>query len=100
MCGLCPCCSIGTGLALSFLLFLGTAQTLLAQFEALLGMFGLLLLLLQLANLPLGRPVVLHQWEAGWANVCAGTTLDAVEQVMGLELLMLLAEGKEMQLLR
>ena len=63
-------------------------------------MLGLLLLLLQLADLTLGSAVILYQGDVGGADVGAGAALDAVEQVMGLELLMLLAEGKEMQLLR
>ncbi len=63
-------------------------------------MLGLLLLLLQLADLTLGSAVILHQGDVGGADVGAGAALDAVEQVMGLELLMLLAEGKEVQLLR
>ncbi len=94
------CGALGAGLALGFLLFLGTAQALLAQFEALLGMLGLLLLLLQLADLGLGGAVVLHQRDVRRADVGAGTTLDAVEQMVGLELLVLLAQCKEMQLLR
>ena len=63
-------------------------------------MLGFLLLLLQLTDLALGGAVVLHQRDARRADVGAGSALDAVEQVMGLELLVLLAEGKEMQLLR
>ncbi len=63
-------------------------------------MLGFLLLLLQLTDLALGGAVILHQRDARRADVGAGSALDAVEQVMGLELLVLLAKGKEMQLLR
>ncbi len=100
LCRLGTCGAFGAGLAFDFLLFFGAAQALLAKLEALFGVLGLLLLLLQLANLTLGSAVVLHQGDAGGAHVGAGTALDAVEQVMGLELLVLLAKGKEMQLLR
>ncbi len=93
------CGAFGAGLALGFLLFLGTAQTLLAQFEALLGVLGLLLLLLQLADLALGGAVVLHQRDARWADVGAGAAFDTVEQVMRLELFVFLAESEEVQLL-
>ncbi len=93
------CGAFGAGLALGLLLFLGTAQTLLAQFEALLGVLGLLLLLLQLADLALGGAVVLHQRDARWTDVGAGAAFDTVEQVMGLELFVFLAESEEVQLL-
>ena len=99
-------CRFGAGgffrarLALGFLLFLGAAQAFLALFETLLGVLGLELLLFQLADFRLGRTVVLHQRNARWADVGAGTALDAVEQVVRLELFVLLAQGEEVQLLR
>ena len=92
--------TLGAGNALGFLLFFGAAQALLAPFETLLGMFGLLLLLFQFANLGLGRAVVLHQRNARRADIGTGAALDAVEQVVRLELVVLLAEGEEVQLLR
>ncbi len=90
----------GAGLALGFLLFLGAAQALLALLEALFGVFGFKLFLLQIANFRLSHAVVLHQWNARWADVGAGAALDAVEQVVRLELFVLLAQGEEVQLLR
>ena len=94
------CSAFGAGLALGFLLLFRPAQAFLAQFEALLGVFGFLLLLFQFADLALGGAVVLHQRDAGRADVGAGAALDAVEQVVRLELLVLLAKGKKVQLLR
>ena len=88
------------GLTFGFFLFFGAAQAFLAQLEALFRLFGLELLLLQVANLTLGGAVVLHQGNARRADIGAGAALDAVEQVMCLELLMLLADGEEVQLLR
>src|SRR5690606_36315153 len=91
---------LGAGAAFLFLALLFAAQAFLTQFEALLGVFGLLLLLLQLADFRLGGAVVLHQRNARRADVGAGAALDAVEQVVRLELLMLAAQGEEVQLLR
>ena len=91
---------VGARLAFGVLLFFGAAQAFLAQLEALLGMLGLLLFLLQLADFALGRAEVLHQRDVRRADVGAGAAFDAVEQVVRLELFVLLAEGEEMQLLR
>ncbi|MNF59481.1 hypothetical protein D3C84_410730 [compost metagenome] len=91
---------LGAGLALGFFLLLGAAQALLAQLEALLGLFGLELLVFQVANFALGRTVVLHQGNARRADIGAGAAFDAVEQVVRLELLVFLADGEEVQLLR
>ncbi len=63
-------------------------------------MFGLLLLLLKCPDFALGGPVVLHQRNARRADIGTGAAFDTVEQVVGLQLLVLLAQGKEMQLLR
>ncbi len=63
-------------------------------------MFGFLLFLFQRANFTLGGTVVLHQGNARGADVGAGAAFDAVEQVVCLELLVLLAQREEMQLLR
>ena len=63
-------------------------------------MFGLELLLFQVANFRLGGAVVLHQRNARRADIGAGTAFDAVEQVVRLELLVFLAHGEEVQLLR
>ncbi len=98
--GLGPGGALGTGFAVSFLLFLGAPQAVLAQFEALLGMFGLLLFLFQCANFAFGGAVVLHERDARWANVGTGTALDAVEQVVCLELFVFLTQREKMQLLR
>ncbi len=92
--------AFGTGLAVGFLLLFGATQALLAPFETLPGVFGLLLFLLQCADLALGGAVVLNQRNARGADIGAGAALDAVEQVVGLELLVFLAQGEEMQLLR
>src|SRR5690606_6250102 len=59
--------ALGAGDALGLLAFFLAAQAILAQLEALLGVLGLLLLLLQLADFRLGRAVVLHQRDAGGA---------------------------------
>src|SRR5690606_15602247 len=91
--------AFGAGLAFGFLLFLGAAQAFLALLEAQARMLGLLLLLLQLADLALGGAEILHQRDAGRADVGAGAALDAVEQVVGAQLLVIVAQGKEMQLL-
>ena len=93
-------CTFCACLAFGFLLLFGTAQAFLTLLKALFGVFGLELLLFQLADFRFGRAVVLHQRDARRANIGTGATLDAVEQVVCLELFMLLAEGKEMQLLR
>ena len=90
----------GAGLTFGFLLLFGAAQAFLAQLEALFRLLGLELLLLQVANFALGRAVVLHQRDARRADIGTGTAFDAVEQVMRPELLMLLAYGEEVQLLR
>ena len=91
---------LGAGLALGFFAFLFAAQAFLALFEALARLLGLQLLVFQLADFAFGGAVVLHQRDAGRANVGAGAAFDAVEQVVRLELFMLLAEGEKMQLLR
>ena len=93
-------CFGSAGLTFGFFLFFSAAQAFLAQLEALLRLLGLELFLLQIANLTLGRAVVLHQGNARRADIGAGAALDAVEQVMRLELFMLLADGEEVQLLR
>src|SRR5690606_2480462 len=92
--------AFGTGLAVGFLLLFGATQAFLAPFETLPGVLGLLLFLLERADLALGGAVVLHQRNARGADIGAGAALDAVEQVVGLELLVFLAQGEEMQLLR
>src|SRR5690606_26756127 len=97
--GLGPGGALGAGLALGFLLLLGAAQPLLALFEALARVFGLLLLLLQLADLALGGAEVLHQRDARRAHIGAGAAFDAVEQVMGAQLLVVLTQGGGMHLL-
>ena len=91
---------LGARLAFGFLLFLGAAQTFLALFETLARVLGLLLLLLQLADLALGGAEILHQRNVRRAHVGAGAALDAVEQVLGAQLFVVLAQGEEMQLLR
>ena len=88
------------GLAFGFFLFFSATQAFLAQLEALFRLFGLELLLLQVANLALGCAVILHQRDARRANIGAGAAFDAVEQVVRLELLVFLADGEKVQLLR
>ncbi len=85
------CGALGPCLAVCFLLFLGASQAFLAQLEALFGMLGFLLFLFQRANFALGGAVVLHQGNARGADIGAGAAFDAVEQVVRLELIMLLA---------
>ncbi len=75
------------------------AQASLALLETLTGLFGLQQLLPLLADLRLGRAVVLHQGNARRADVGAGAAFDAIEQVVGEQLLVLVAQGEEMQLL-
>ena len=94
------CRALGAGFTVGLFLLFGTAQALLAQLEALLGVFGFLLFLLQFADFALGSAVVLHQRNTRRADVGTSAALDAVEQVVGLELLVLLAQREEVQLLR
>ncbi len=86
--------------AIALFLFGFTLQALLTVLKALAGVVGLVLLQIQSAYLGLGGAVVLHQRNAAGADVGAGPALDAVEQVLTLELIVVLAQGKEMQLLR
>ena len=90
----------GAGYAIALFLFGFTLQALLTVLKALAGVVGLVLLQIQSAYLGLGCTVVLHQRNAAGADVGAGPALDAVEQVLTLELIVVFAQRKEVQLLR
>src|SRR5690606_6195051 len=63
------------------------------------GLLGLGVLLLYGADLAFACTEVLHQRNAARAHIGAGTALDAVEQVVALQLRIILAQGKPVQLL-
>ena len=86
-------------LVASFALLLFPLQPLLAGFKALTRLLRLANLLIGGADLGFGHPVVVNQRNSRRADVGAGATLDAVEQVVLARLVVILAAAVPKQLL-
>ena len=94
------CCFFGASLTVTFFLFGFTLQAFLAVLKALLGVIRFVLLQIQRTDIRLGCAVVLHQRDTAGANVRASAALNAVKQILPLELIVLFAQCKKVQLLR
>src|SRR5690606_2114072 len=84
--GLGPCCLLGARQSIPLTLFGLALQTLQALLVTHAGLLGLGVLLLDGADLRLACTEVLHQRNAARAHIGAGTALDAIEQVVALQL--------------